>query len=281
MGLLKKGMQGSLALLFLFCGVLTAQEKAQEDSQEESQQEEFKPVYLTVSTFHWNDDPDIDFSEWLDTEKEYFEKVTSKNDLIIGSGFYMHYFTPDNSEIIQVSVYENWADIEKANEKNQELIEAAWPDEEKRRSFFQKQNSYYSPQHSDEIYTSMRFHKPMEMASEEPLVYYVKSSELSMNGEGSPASFGEYNKNVVQKNKFVKAYYTHRHLWGANSREMAEVFVFEDLADLEASFEEDERLVGEHWPDEGERESFMEDMGKLFTGRHSDYIYRNVPELMK
>ena len=243
--------------------------------QEESM-EEFKPFFLTATTVHKSTDPNVDFTDWLKTEKEYFDKVTSKNDLIIGSGYYNHYLTPDNTEIILVSVYESWEDIEKANDVTTKLVEEGWPDEAARKAFFDKQSSYYSPKHSDEIYQTMRYNIPVKTQSTEPLVYYVRKNILGQGGSG----FKEYFENVTQKNKYIKGYYTHRHLYGANSRDAMEVFVFDKLGDIESSFEENTRLEKAHWTDEAKAKEFFEGYSKLFA-KHGDYIYRNVPELQK
>lgn len=273
-----KAITKLLILVFMlsFYGKAAGQEET-----EQSQEEENGPVYITMTTTHWSDDPNTDFSDWLDTEKKYFENVTMKNDLIMDSGVYTHYFTPDNSEVVLVNVYRTWEDIEKANEVNQKLIEEAWPDEDERQAFFDKQQSYYSRDHNDEIYQSMQFYIPEADKSSEPRLLYVRSSELSMNGEGKPENFREYYEKVTKKSKTLKGYYTHRHLWGSNSREMAEVFVFDKLGDIEDFFDEESDLVVSAWEDEEERDTFMEDMNKLFTGKHSDYIYRTVPELIK
>ena len=261
----------SIVLVFSVCEKLM--------SQEESEQE-FEPVYITITTTHWSDDPDTDFSDWLDTEKKYFENVTMKNDLILSSGVYTHYFTADNSEVALVNVYRTWGDIEKANEVNQELIEKAWPDEAERQAFLEKQGSYYSADHNDEIYQSMNYTIP-ESASNESRIFYVRSSDLAMDGKGSPETFKEYFDKVTKKSKKLKGYYTHRHLWGSNSREMSEVYVFDKLGEIEEFFDEQQELAGSAWKDENERSEFMKEMSKLFTGKHADYVYRNVPELMK
>ena len=247
----------------------------------ESQEEKFKPVYITMTTFHWNDDPETDFSDWLETEKEYLEKVVNKNDLIMSSGVYTHYFTPDNSEIVLVNVYENWADIEEANEVNQKLIEEGWPDEEERKAFFDKQQSYYKADHKDEIYLSMPYMIPESDSSSESKIYYVRNSDLAMNGKGKPEKFKEHFEKVTKKSKKLKGYYTHRHLWGSNSREMAEVFVFDKLGDIEEFFDEEQGIINSTWADEKERTAFLKDLGSNFTGKHADYVYRSVPELMK
>ena len=266
-----------LMFLFMFslCGVAMSQEEA-----EQSQDQAFEPVYITMTTTHWSDDPDADFSDWLETEKKYFENVTSKNDLILSSGVYTHYFTADNSEVVLVNVYRTWEDIEKANEVNQDLIEKAWPDEDERQAFFDKQSGYYKADHNDEIYQSMNYMIP-ETASDESRIFYVRSSDLAMDGKGSPEKFKEYYEKVTKKSKKLKGYYTHRHLWGSNSREMSEVYVFDKLGEIEEFFEEQEELAASAWKDENERDGFMTEMNKLFTGKHSDYVYRNVPELMK
>ena len=60
-------------------------------------QDDFKPVFITVTTLHRN--LNSDGKDWKKTEQEYYDKVTSKNDLIIGSEILHHYFTDDSSEI--------------------------------------------------------------------------------------------------------------------------------------------------------------------------------------
>jgi hypothetical protein len=241
-----------------------------------TQPEEFQPVYLVVTTAHWNENIAFENNEWLATEKEYFEKVTLKNDLIIGSGYYTHFFTPDNSEILFVSVFKNWDDIESSNAVTAKLIEEGWPDEAERAAFFEKQRAYYGPMHSDEIYTSVRFRKPLKSESKAPLVYYVKKNKRGDGGEG----FKEFFDNVTMKNPYVKGYYTYIHGWGANSMDALEVFVYDSFCDIETSFKENQKLIEAHWPDEAERKAFFIEYNKLFAG-HGDYIYQNVPELAK
>lgn len=241
----------------------------------------FEPVYITMTTTHWNNDPDTDFTDWLDVEKEYFEKVTKKNNLILDSGVYTHYFTDDNSEIVLVNVYRTWEDIEEAGEVTQDLIEEGWPDTSAREAFFEKQRGFYEADHSDEIYQSMEFMIPENNDPTKSHIYYFRSSNLALNGEGTPENFKDYYEKITMKSKMLKGYYTHRHLWGANSREINEVFVFDSLGEIEEFFQEEEDLVAETWSDENERSDFMKEMSKLFTGKHSDYVYRSVPELMK
>ena len=245
-------------------------------AQDEEKKEEFESVYITVTTAHRSTDPDVDYSDWKKTEQEYFDKVTMKNDLIIGSGVYFHYFTPDDSELKLVSVYKTWGDIEASNEITDKLVEEAWPNEDERKAFFKKKNNYYSPMHSDEIYASLPFQINMNSESKEPLIFYVKVNQLGNGGDG----FKEYFENITKKNSYIKGYYTHRHRWGANSRDMVEVFALDNFGDIEKMFDESSKLVKEFWPDEEKRKAFFKEYGKIFTG-HGDYILTNVPELAK
>lgn len=244
---------------------------------QEEEEPAYEPVILSVTTLHRTSDKDVDSSDWFETEKEYFDKVTMKNDLIISSGVYFHYFTPDASEIIVVSVYKNWNDIEAAVEMSGKLEKEAWPEEDERKAFLKKQRSYYSPLHSDEIYSSTKFGKMLETDSEEPLIYYVKKN---IGGNGDVDTFKAYYDNVIMKNDVIKGYYTHSHMYGANSREFHEVFVFESFGDIEKAFDEDDRLVEDHWEFEDKRKEFMKKYMNIFEN-HGDYIYRNVPELAK
>ena len=77
---IKRSLLGMLLLVFIFTTKSFGQD---------APKEEFKSVFITVTTGHWSDDPNVDGADWLKTEKEYFDKVTMKNDLIIGSGYYL------------------------------------------------------------------------------------------------------------------------------------------------------------------------------------------------
>lgn len=90
---------------------------------------------MVVTKVHIDPNSGHTFDEWKAAEKEYFDKVTLKNDLIIGANVLVHFYTNDNSEILLVSTYGSWEDIEKANVKSDELARAAWPDSVQREAF--------------------------------------------------------------------------------------------------------------------------------------------------
>ncbi len=265
-----------IALIFVFAIALAPLTFAQTN--------ETKPYYLTVTTFHRTGNPSVDFMEWKGVEKEYFEKVTSKNELIINSGIYHHYFTADNTELILVSGYKNWNDIEKAGERTKALIEEGWPNEKNRAAFFKKRASFYRGDHSDEIYKTLPYTVFQEEVGSEPTLLYIRKNKINLaderDDEIKEALFKEFFEEVIAKNSILRGYHTHRHLWGANSQDHIEVFVYDKFADIETSFAETIKLTNEHWSDKEKREDFLKRYNKMFSG-HGDYIYQEVTELSK
>ncbi|WP_258103102.1 hypothetical protein [Marinoscillum sp. MHG1-6] len=241
---------------------------------------------VSVSTAHWSFDKDINIDSWLETETKFHENVTMKNEHIKGANVLYHYYTADNSEILFVSVYENLAAIDKAQERNKELIEAAWPDEDERKAFFKKQSQAYSTMHSDEIYSSVPESKTLESMPDTSMIYYVRKSRIArMPEDGSMDEIQDamktFREKVIFKNDVIKAYYPMRHFYGADSRDFIEVFVVNSLSDLEKMAEMNDKLIKKNWPKEDKRKAFFDMVGKYFEPWHGDFIYTSEPKLMK
>ncbi len=83
--------------------------------------------------------------------KEYFEKLVMKNQYVIHEQSMIHYYTDDSREFVIIDEYASWDDIDKANDRVDELAKLAWPDSKKRQEFFNKFNSFFS-YHKDAIY---------------------------------------------------------------------------------------------------------------------------------
>lgn len=265
-------------LLFAFLG--SPYLKAQEEESEAK-----VPTVLIVTTLHWNTDiSDGSQEDWLANAKAIHENVTMKNDLIMHTNYMNHYFTADNSESKLISLYANWEDVELADARSGELAREAWPDSLERRAIFAEQNSYYASMHSDEIYTVLDGAKFLDEQPTEPLIYYVRISQTASPADAVPGEFKElrmeYVENIIHKNDYVKAYYVYRHMWGADSRDFVEVFVFNSLADIEPYFDKNQELLDAKWSEE-EQKAIGERSSKYWTGFHADYIYRNTPELTK
>lgn len=267
---------GIFLIAYLFSPTLYAQEEAAEAKE---------ASIMVVTKVHWDlNNTDGSQEKWLALEKEFFDKVTAKNEYIMGTNFLTHYFTADNSEAIWVTIYSTWGDMEKANDRTNELIKEGWPDEAARDSFFKDQNSYYTSQHSDEIYSILDGHKSLAEKPTEPLLYYARVSHLAFPDDAVDGEMKELHteflENVTYKNEYVKGYWAYRHMWGADSRELTEVYAIGALGDIEASFEKNQELMDAKWSEE-EQKAFGEKYGKYWSGFHADYVWRNVPALMK
>ena len=83
--------------------------------------------------------------------KEYHEKVTKKNELILHTTALNHFFTEDSREFVVIMEFAKWEDIVKAFDRDEELEKQAWPDKQKRMDFMKKMNSYFT-HHKDAIY---------------------------------------------------------------------------------------------------------------------------------
>jgi hypothetical protein len=245
-----------------------------------------KPQFLTVTTVHWNMDTDnFSMDEWKAVEKEYFDKVTSKNEFIEWALVLIHYFTEDNTEVKFITGFTSWENIEKAQERSDELAKAGWPDEKAREEFFKKQSAYFTNMHSDEIYSTLEGAEFLPENPSSPMVYYVRISDRSFPEDGKAEEIKalrkEYKENVIDKNPYIKGYYPSVHAWGSDGRDFIEAFVVESLGDIALSMEENQKLIKAHWPDEKNSKEFFDKMNKYTTGFHADYIYRHVPELTK
>ena len=250
-------------------------------------QEDAKPMYITVTTMHWNMDyKDFKMDEWKAVEKEFLDKVVMKNEHILSASFYLHRLTADNTELLYVQSFASWDAIDKASKRSNELSLEAWPKDEDAKIYFDKRNAYYAPEHSDEIYAVMDIAKPLAEAPTKDMVCYVRKGHFNFSGDmGTQAEFDalskEYADNVTFKNEYIKGYYTYAHAWGAVRTEAIEVFFLDSLADLEKMMDKDGELYEAHWKDEAARKKMEEAGQKYYDNRHGDYVYTFVAGLAK
>jgi hypothetical protein len=246
-----------------------------------------EPEWVVMTTVHWNmDKEDGSDEEWMALAKEYHQKVTMNNELIVRAGFLTHFFTEDNTEARILSGFRNWEDIDKAAERDEELIAAAWPDTNARDAFFEKFDSYFDNLHSDEIYRVVPgMTKSITSQSTGETVVLMQRHQRAYPEDGSGEEFRalhkEYVMNTSHMNPSVIGYFNWQHGWGSDNRDFIEVTVVENLAALEAGFEKENELINAHWPDEAARNAFFDKYDKYFTGVHADYLFHGIPELRK
>ena len=239
-----------------------------------AQEEQKGPEYITVTTMYWNKNYEATPEEWKAIEKEYMDKVTSKNEHVMGAGYYTHLLTENSNEVVYVQTYPNWESVDKAAARNSELEKEAWPDEEARKAFLKKLNSAYSIFHSDEIYATLPGAKLMEEEPTKDMILYLRQNKLAFPEDGTRKEFNELYKkvleNAIYKNEYIKAYYPSMHVWGSDRRDFNEAVILESLSDLENMFDRNKELM---------KEALTEEEGKAlktyFKG-HGDYVYTAV-----
>ena len=256
-------------------------------SQDEASPDEApQPQYYTVTTMHWNMDyEDFDMDTWKAVEKEYLDNVTTKNEHILTTSFYLHQLSTDNSEILYVQGYGSWDAIDKASDRNGELAREHWADTTAAEEYFKKRNAYYSNKHSDEIYSVTKGTKYFADEPKDGMILYVRRNHSAFPSDGSGKEFRElrdgYLENIINKNELIKAYFPHAHFYGADSTERIEAFFFDSLADYDKHFDRNGELAKEAWPDEAVRKERGKKAAKYSTGIHSDAIYTFVGGLSK
>jgi hypothetical protein len=86
--------------------------------------------------------------------KEYHEKVTMKNSLILHMWTMGHFFSEDSREYVTVYEVAKFEDLTKAFDIDTELELKAWPDQKQRLAFMKKMDTYFT-HHKDAIYNEL------------------------------------------------------------------------------------------------------------------------------
>jgi hypothetical protein len=237
-------------------------------------QEEERPMYLSSTTMYWNSDSDMSMDDWKAGEKEYMDKVTSKNEYIMWAGYFTHLMTPNSNEVMYGQTYPSWEAIEKAAARNAELEKEAWPDDATREAFLKKMNSAYADFHSDEIYATLPWAKQGSGELPDGAILYIRKNKRAYPEDGSWKEFSDLNKKlletVINKNDYIKGYYPNQHNWGSDRRDFNEAMYLNSMEDLDKMFEKNSELMKASFTKE-EAEAF----GKYFKS-HGDYVYSVV-----
>ena len=126
-----------LTVALAFSGMLYAQEE--------------EPHVYTVVTFELLSPEDGSDAEYDSLGTFWTENVVNKNEFIVNQILMSHLWGSNSSDFVIISEFKNFADIEKAQKRNSELIAEAIPDKEERAGFWKAFSKYFG-NHSDEIY---------------------------------------------------------------------------------------------------------------------------------
>jgi hypothetical protein len=106
--------------------------------------------YYTVTTWKVSSPEGGSMAEFNTMMKEWYDKVVSKNEFIISERVMRHQSGNDMRDWVFITEYASWNDIDAAAERQNELVDAGWPNEDERSEYFKKFFSYANT-HSDEI----------------------------------------------------------------------------------------------------------------------------------
>jgi hypothetical protein len=273
-----KTIKKTFSIIILSCLLMSSSVMGQDDK---------RPEFVIFTTDHWNFDltaDDIASPErWDVLRKEFNEKVQSKNEYLMSSLILNHLYTTDNSEAVFISTYSSWANIELAQKRRGELIEAGWPDEAERKAFMDEWDQYYTGVHSDEIYRTIPGAMMPKDTSKPTVsrVVYIQKQQSNVKHDGNSKEFDEvrleYAKKVIHNLPGLIAYYPLEHAWGSDNRDMIDIFILESLADVEAMNKAYDDVIEKAWSNEDERKAFFDKYDKYYTGHHADYLYRTIP----
>ena len=106
--------------------------------------------FYSVTTWKMQVPADGSAAELNELFKEWYDKITTKNDKVLSQKVLRHVTGADMRDWVVISEYASWNDMDAANDMQNKLIEEAWPNEDERRAWFDKFGKY-TITHSDEI----------------------------------------------------------------------------------------------------------------------------------
>ncbi len=110
------------------------------------------PHVFTVSTFEFIIPDDGSGAEFDSLNTLYINNVINKNEYIISQRALRHIWGHNSLDLVYITEYKSFTDIEKAQNRNTELFREAWATSEERQAYNDAANKYFGNRHSDEIY---------------------------------------------------------------------------------------------------------------------------------
>ena len=108
-------------------------------------------LYVRKSHFAYPEDGSQ--KEFEELRNEFLKNVTHKNELIRGYYPNGHAWGADRTEYVEAFMVNSMADLDKMLDRQGELFQAHWTDEEARKEYGKKSSKYYTGVHGDYIYS--------------------------------------------------------------------------------------------------------------------------------
>jgi hypothetical protein len=100
---------------------------------------------------------DGSISEFDSLTTEYKKWCMDKNEFVISYKVVRHWWGNNNRDFLSIVEVKSWEDVLKFNARSVELFEVHWDTPESRKAFNDAYNSYFTGEHSDEIYQEVDF----------------------------------------------------------------------------------------------------------------------------
>jgi hypothetical protein len=127
-----------LLVSFIFSSNLTAQDE--------------KPHVYTVTTLEFIFPDGGSNAEFDSLNTLYMENVINKNEFIVSQRALRHMWGSNSLDLVYITEYKSFGDIEKGQDRNSELFRETWQTSEERQAYNAAVGKYFGDQHSDEIF---------------------------------------------------------------------------------------------------------------------------------
>lgn len=131
-------LKAIMLLTFFFSSTLNAQDES--------------PHVYTITTTEFTFPDGGSMAEWDSLNTLYMENVVNKNEFIISQRALRHMWGNNSLDLVYITEYKTFGDIEKGQARNTELFRETWTTSEERQEYNRAANSYFGNRHSDEIY---------------------------------------------------------------------------------------------------------------------------------
>ncbi len=132
----------SVAVMLLFTFFISSQVNAQDED----------PHVYTVTTTQFVFPDGGSIAEWDSLNTLYMENVINKNEYIVSQRALRHMWGHNSEDLVYITEYKTFTDIEKGQARNTELFRETWATSEERQAYNNAVNKYFGNHHSDEIY---------------------------------------------------------------------------------------------------------------------------------
>jgi hypothetical protein len=250
----------------------------------------FSKYYLN----NWNEVEDGSLTKLFELMEEESSKMNALDKELVSLLVLGHRDSGSLNEVVRMAEWKSIADADKSTVGAGDMRKKAWPNDEKRKAFFDEYMKYWEPKHTDlavmELVTS-RIKRNKKKITEFTVVRTVELNLKPMGDveggsvEEREALFDEYFNKVIMKNDKIISRRELKHYWsgslGGGKIPVLLVTEYTNITDAVTGTGNTE-VIKKAWPDEEERKAFFEKRNKYIAWGHKDIgIHTNWVKMAK